>query len=76
MSRVKTDDEYYASMSKYLSQFDEPHYAEEVYSAVQDWYNEEEWVDQPSYWELSVLCGFADKRMKEHGYAHLLEEDN
>jgi hypothetical protein len=42
MSRVKTDDEYYASMSKYLSQFDEPHYAEEVYSAVQDWYNEEE----------------------------------
>lgn len=73
---MKTDDEYYASMSKYLSQFDEPHYAEEVYSAVQDWYYEEEWVDQPSYWELSVLTEFADKRMKEHGYAHLLEEDN
>ena len=76
MSKVKTDDQYYASMSKYLSQFDEPHYAEEVYSAVQDWYYEEEWVDQPSYWELSVLTDFANKRMKEHGYAHLLEEDN
>lgn len=73
---MKTDAQYYKSLCDYLSIYDEPHYADEVYCAVQDWYYKEEWIDQPSYWELSVLAEFANKRMKEHGYAHLLEEDN